>query len=442
MKTMSAILSITAISILSQSVSATETSESILFENVRIFDGVSNELTEKRDVLVTNNKIVKIAEDLPPNDAQIINGTGLTMMPGLIDTHIHMSFASISQMALVGGDAGFAQIYSTRDAKDVLLRGFTSVRDMGGNTFGLKQAIDQGVVPGPRIYLSGPVLSQTGGHGDFRFANQNSTLVGGDVPVFVQNGYAILADGVPEVLKGARENLRRGASHIKMAVGGGYASPTDPLLGVQYTYDEIAAAVSAASNWGTYVTIHAYHKEAINMAIDAGVKDIGHGQLLDKATLKKMAKKGVFLSTQPFTECHEPQLDSFSNQKLAQVCKGTEFVYKAAKDIKGLKITFGTDIFFVDQDTFKLQAKMMERLLPWYQPAEILHMATGTAGELLKMSGLRDPYPEAALGVIKEGAYADILLVKGDPTVDLKTVTNEESLLMIMKDGKIYKNTM
>jgi imidazolonepropionase-like amidohydrolase len=187
-------------------------------------------------------------------------------------------------------------------------------------------ALDEGLVPGPRIYPSGGPLSQTAGHGDFRFPNQGNPRFGGPTPEFERQGHGYIVDGVPEVLAAARENLRHGASQIKLMAGGGYASPADPLLGNQFTFEEIKAALDTAADWGTYVTIHAYHPSAINRAIDAGVKDIGHGQLLDEKTLRRMADKGVFLSTQPFTVCHEPQLDAFSNAKLAQVCKGTAFV--------------------------------------------------------------------------------------------------------------------
>ena len=259
--------------------------------------------------------------------------------------------------------------------------------------------------------------------------------------MWMEMGYTRIVDGVPLMLAGARENLRHGASHIKLAAGGGYSSPADPLTGNQFTFEEIKAAVDTAADWGTYVTIHSYHPSSINRAIDAGVKDVGHGQLLNKKTLRRMAKEGVFLSTQPFTVCHEPQLDDFSNSKLARVCKGTAFVYETAKKIPDLKVTYGTDIFLVPPEVATEQAKMMERLLKWYEPVEILRMATSTAGELFAMSGLRNPYPEADLGVIKEGAYADMLLVEGNPLKDLKAVTNSDNLKIIMKDGKIYKNT-
>ena len=414
-----------------------------LFTNVHVFDGVKEKRIENANVLVEGNLIKQISTDpIKADGAAVIDGAGRTLMPGLADTHVHLAFASLPQMKLLVGAPGYNYIYATKDAREMLMRGLTVVRDMAGDTFGLKQAIDEGIVPGPRIYPAGSIISQTGGHGDFRLPNQDNPRFGGDLaPVYKQN-HATLADGVPLVLAAARENLRRGASHVKLAAGGGYSSPADPLTGTQYTYDEIKAAVSAAENWGTYVTIHSYHPAAINQAIDAGVKDVGHGQLLDEKTLKRMAKEGVFLSTQPFTECSEPQLDDFSNSKLAIVCKGTEFIYKTAKNIKGLKITYGTDLFFVPPDVFATQTQQMERLLPWYEPVEILRMATSTAGELFKMSGLRNPYPDGDLGVVKEGAYADLLLVDGNPLEDLGAVTNQDNLKIIMKDGKIYKNTL
>jgi imidazolonepropionase-like amidohydrolase len=415
-----------------------------LIKNVRIFDGVNLKLTGATDVLIENNMIADIAANATASpDATVIDGGGRVLMPGLSDTHVHLAFATLPEMAFLTGLPSYNYIYSVGDAEQMLMRGFTSVRDMGGDVFGLKMAIDRGRVKGPRIYPSGATISQTAGHGDFRFPNQKHTKFGGQIVPYVQQGQGMIADGVPEVLAAARENLRLGASQIKIMTGGGYSSPADPLLGIQYTYDEVKAAVDAASNWGTYVTMHTYFPESVNMALDAGVKDVGHGQLLDKKTLQRMAKEGVFLSTQPFTECSEPQLSDFSNAKLAIVCKGTANVYKWAKDIPKLKVTYGTDMFFVPQETFAEQAKMMERLLPWYKPGEILKMATSNAGELFKMSGPnRDPYPQGELGVVKQGAYADLLLVEGNPLEDLGAVTDTGNLKLIMKDGVIFKNTL
>jgi len=414
-----------------------------LFTNVNVFDGKNEKRIMNANVLIEGNLIKQIStKKIAADGATVIDGGGRTLMPGLADTHVHLAFATLSQMHVVAGLPGYNYIYSTKDAKAMLMHGVTVVRDMGGDVFGLKQAIDEGVVPGPRIYPSGGALSQTAGHFDFRFPNQRHPRFGGSIePVYLQ-GQGYLVDGVPLVLAAARENLRHGASQIKLMAGGGYASPADPLLGNQFTFEEIKAAVDTAADWGTYVTIHSYHPSAINRAIDAGIKDVGHGQLLDEKTLRRMAKEGVFLSTQPFTVCHEAQLSDFSNEKLAQVCKGTAFVYEIAKKIPDLKVTYGTDFFNVPQEVFDEQVKQMERLLKWYKPVEILRMATSTSGELFKMSGMRNPYTEGDLGVVKKGAYADLLLVDGNPLEDLSAVTNAEHIKIIMKDGKIYKNTL
>jgi imidazolonepropionase-like amidohydrolase len=419
-------------------------SSQVLIQNVRVFDGTSDELSGPTSVLVEDNKIASISADArAAGNATVIDGGGRVLMPGLSDTHTHVMFASLPQATFLVGDPSYNYIYATKDAREMLMRGITSIRDMAGNSFGLKAAIDQGLVPGPRIFPSGGMLSQTGGHGDFRLPNQTNPLFGGYIEQLYLQGHGYMVDGVPAVLAAAREVLRKGASQVKVAAGGGYSSPADPLTGAQFTYDEIKAAVDAASNWGSYVTIHAYHPEAINVALDAGVKDVGHGQLLDKETLQRMADEGVFLSTQPFTLCSEPQLDDFSNSKLAIVCQGTPNVYQWSKEIPELKVTWGTDLFFVSEEMFAEQVKQMERLLPWFTPGEILIMATGNAGELFKMSGPNQhPYPDGDLGVVREGAYADLLLVDGNPLEELSAVTDTDNLRIIMKDGVIYKNTL
>jgi imidazolonepropionase-like amidohydrolase len=310
----------------------------ILFTNVNVFDGVSEKLIRNANVVVTGNIITAVStEDLAVAGGRVIDGGGRTLMPGLSDTHVHLAFSTIPIAPFLTGDPNYNVIFATRDAEAMLMRGVTSVRDMGGNVFGMKQAIDEGLIPGPRF--------------------------GGTIGTLFLQGHGYIADGVPEVLAAARENLRHGASQIKVMTGGGYSSPADPLTDTQYTVEEIKAAVDVARNWDTYVTIHAYTVESINQALDAGVRDVGHGQLLDKETLQRMAKEGVFLSTQPFTECSEPQLNDFSNAKLAIVCKGTEFVYKTAREIPKLKLTYGTDMFNLPQDVFATQVKQMERLL-------------------------------------------------------------------------------
>jgi len=332
------------------------------------------------------------------------------------------------------------QVVAAASAKGYLMRGVTTVRDMGGPVFGLKRAIDEGLLPGPRIYPSGEFISQTGGHGDLRYENENHPRFGGRRAKVDLEGVFRIADGVPEVLAAVRDNIRLGASQVKLAAGGGYGSPTDPIDSTQFSLDELKAAVGAAEDYGTYVAVHAYLPRSVNRAIDAGVKVIEHGHLLDEKTFKRMEKEGIWLSTQPFTVCNEPQLSASSNTKLAIVCKGTAAMYETVKKFPNLKVTYGTDIFN-DPVGIHQEIKWMDRLMKWYTPGEVLVMATGNAGELLKLSGNRNPYP-GDLGVIKEGALADVLLVEGNLLDDIKVVGDTDNLRVIIKDGKVYKNTL
>jgi imidazolonepropionase-like amidohydrolase len=251
-----------------------------------------------------------------------------------------------------------------------------------------------------------------------------------------------MVDGPERVLAAARENLRLGATQLKLAIGGGVSSPSDPIDTTQFTYEEIKAAVDAAENWGTYVTVHGYTPRAVNIAIDAGVKVIEHGQLLDKATVERMAREGIWLSFQPFTECSEPNLNALQNAKQAIVCQGTANIYEWMKEMPDLKVTHGTDTFLSPETGLAGATEQMERLTKWFAPFDILKMSTSNVGELLKLSGPRNPYQDGDLGVVAEGAYADLLLVDGNPLEDIGAVTNPGNLLIIMKDGVIYKNTL
>ena len=415
----------------------------ILIKNVRIFDGKEAKLSPATDVWIVGNKIEQISTTAARSadaNAEVVDGAGRVLMPGLIESHAHLTWAATPLADLLNSRPPYVQIVATVEAGNMLMRGVTSVRDMGGPVFGLKRAIDEGIVPGPRIYPSGAFISQTSGHADFRQQNDLHAQFGGQRFVLERKGHAYVVDGVPLVRAAVRENLRHGASQIKVMVGGGYASPTDPIESTQFSFDEIKAAVDAAEDFGTYVAVHVYTPRGANRAIDAGAKVIEHGQLLDEKTLKRMAKEGIWLSTQPFTTCNEPQLDDVSNAKLAVVCKGTGFVYEAIKKFPKLKVTYGTDIFN-DPHNMENEIKWLDRLSEWYSPGEILIMATGTAGELLELSGIRDPYP-GDLGVVKEGALADLLLVDGNPLEDVKVVGELENLRVIIKDGQVYKNTL
>jgi imidazolonepropionase-like amidohydrolase len=322
------------------------------------------------------------------------------------------------------------------------MRGFTTVRDMGGPAFGLKKAIDQGIVDGPRIYPSGAMITITGGHGDFRQTFELPRILGGPLPRMEVLGAAMLADSPDEVRLRAREQLMLGATQIKLSAGGGVASPHSPLDVTTFTEHELRAAVEAAGNWGTYVAVHAYTPAAIQLAITAGVKCIEHGQLMDEATAKLIAERGIWLSTQPFPDEAAKAFppDSQEHAKALEVIAGTDRTYALAKKYK-LKTAFGTDVLFSPAQA-QQQGAILASLVRWYTPSETLVMATGTNAQLLALSGNRNPYP-GKLGVVDEGALADLLLVDGNPLENIKLIADPaRNFLVIMKDGKIYKNTV
>lgn len=418
----------------------------VLFANVRVFDGKNGRLTGSSHVLVRGNTISKISSEPILTDSSayttIIDGNGRTLMPGLIDAHTHIMFATISQADVLTGDIGYVNVAATKAAEEMLLRGFTSIRDLGGPVFGLKRGIDRGLVPGPRIWPSGAFISQSGGHGDFRLPNDMPARPG-DFTYTERVGGAAIADNPDVVRQRTRELLALGASQIKLMAGGGVSSTYDPLDVTQYTVPELRAAVEAAENWGTYVTVHAYTPRAVRQAIEAGVKCIDHGQLLDDDTAKLMADKGVWWSLQPFIDDRRgtrfPE-GSINRIKQLQMYKGTDAAYRLAQKYK-IRVAWGVDNL-LDAASTRRQNEFLTRMLRWYPPSEILVMATSHNAELLALSGQRSPY-QGKLGVVEEGALADLLLVDGDPIANLKLLEDPaKSLLVIMKDGKIYKNAL
>jgi imidazolonepropionase-like amidohydrolase len=417
-----------------------------LFSNVRIFDGKSDKLSAPSYVLVRGNVIEKISTTPLPTDRRadtvLIDGGGRTLMPGLIDAHWHAMLAITPLNELVTIDDGYLNLLAGREAESTLMRGFTTIRDMGGPVFGLKRAIDEGVVVGPRIYPSGAMITITGGHGDFRQPYELPRTLGVPATRTEEMGGSMIADSPDEVRVRAREQLMLGASQIKLTAGGGVASPHSPLDVSTFTEPELRAAVEAASNWGTYVTVHAYTPESIQRAIAAGVKCIEHGHLMDEPTAKLIAEKGIWLSMQAFpdelAEAFPP--GSFEREKAMEVFAGTDTTYKLAKKYK-IKTAWGTDVLFSPALARK-QGALLTKLVQWYTPAEVLIMATSTNAQLLALSGKRNPYP-GKLGRIEEGALADLLLVDGDPLANIKLLEDPaRNFVVIMKDGKIYKNTL
>ena len=432
-----------ALAMLMAGAAAAQAPTEVLFRNVRVFDGRSDRLTALTQVLVRGNRIAAIGLAVPAApDATVVDGAGRTLMPGLIDAHWHTILVRPTPEQAIHGDVGLTNLVAGVEARATLMRGFTSVRDLGGPSFGLKQAIDSGVVEGPRIWPSGAMITVTSGHGDFRLLSELPRDASRPLSRMEQIGGSMVADSPDAVRQRVREQLMLGASQIKLTAGGGVSSPHSPLDVSTFTSEELKAAVDAATNWGTYVTVHAYTPTAVRLAIDAGVKVIEHAHLIDDATAAYMAEKGIWLSTQPFMAEEGSAFPPGSVQYLKQkeVFDGTEVIYGLVRKHR-IKTAFGTDILFSESQA-RRQGVLLAAMTRWFTSAEVLRMATSTNGELLALSGLRSPY-EGKLGVVEEGALADLLLVDGDPIANIRLIEDpERNLRVIMKDGRIYKNSL
>jgi imidazolonepropionase-like amidohydrolase len=423
-----------------------ENSSRSLFHDVRVLDSRTGQVSAPRDVLIEGSTISSMAPSgalatAADAGATVIEGEQRTLMPGLIDAHWHSAFAAVPLAVAMSADPAYIHLVAGRTATETLMRGFTTVRDCGGPTFGLKRAIDSGVLPGPRIFPAGAMISQSGGHGDFRLPYEIPRGVCGCLAHAELVGASRIADGVDEVLRASREQLMLGATQIKLMAGGGVASSYDPLDVTQYTEAELHAAVQAAENWGTYVMVHAYTPRSVQQAIRAGVRCIEHGHLLDDETVELIAREKVWWCLQPFLDDEDAvPLTGDSRAKFLQMTAGTDNAYRLAKR-HGVRVAWGTDMLFNHELTAR-QGKQLAKMVRWFTPAEILTMATATNAELLQMSGPRNPYP-GPLGVVEEGALADLLLVDGDPVGDITPLSRPEtSLVVIMKDGVTVKNAL
>jgi imidazolonepropionase-like amidohydrolase len=306
----------------------------VLFTNFRLFDGKGPNLRSGLHLLVDGNKIAALETGARPAPAggRTIDCGGRVLMPGLIDAHWHATFAALTISTLLSADVGYIHLAASAEAQRTLMRGFTTVRDVGGPSFALKKAIDEGLISGPRIFPSGAMISQTAGHGDFRSIYEvprtGTTLTRSEAI-----GATAIADSADEVRRRTREQLMAGASQIKLAVGGGVSSLRDPLDTTQFTAPEIRAAVEAAEDWGAYVTVHVYTPIGIKRALDAGVKCIEHGQLTDEDAVRMMADKGIWWSLQPFIGSSPDDglnLDAEQQAKLKAVFRGTDVAYGLA----------------------------------------------------------------------------------------------------------------
>jgi imidazolonepropionase-like amidohydrolase len=438
----------------------------VLFTNVNVFDGKSDRLEEGMSVLVEGNLIKKVAKgDIEAGaDATVIDGGGRTLMPGLIDSHVHLTHMILEGGLTAWEAATWEEIgaITAAAAREFLMSGFTTVRDMGGMGGGFKRVIDRDDLVGPRIYPAGAYISQTSGHGDLRLSSQlNPAQAGRQMSNLEQLRITRLADGVPAVLNATRENFATGAAYIKIMAGGGVTSAKDPLHTLQYTPEEISAAVESAANWDTYVAVHIYQADGIKRAINLGVKSIDHGHFIDEDGMRLLKEKGAFLSTNLGAFSDEPLKhpvygDPTGPQypKVIQFPKARDKFLNLAKTFQP-KMVFNSDIVLSDKLSGRAGRDYQMYLhAKWFGPFEALRALTSVPGQLARLTGKNNPYP-GQLGVVEDGAYADILLVDGNPLEDISVLgansewfdakprgESIETIRLIMKDGVIYKNTL
>lgn len=418
--------------------------QATVFRNLRLFDGKAATLRSGASVIVDGRTIRDVASGQvgAPDGATIIDCGGRTLMPGLIDAHAHIMMASLPMQTLLSAEVGFIHLAASVAAEAMLLRGFTTIRDLGGPAFALKRAIDTGMITGPRIFPSGAFISQTAGHGDFRFTYETPRRPG-RLTRTEEVGAAAIADSPDEVRRATREQLMAGATQIKIMAGGGVSSLYDPLDVTQFSRAEITAAVEAADDWGVYVAAHVYTPNGIRRCVEQGVKCIEHGQLADEDSARLMADRGVWWSLQPFLDdgdANPMPPGSESRAKQLVMSAGTDTAYRLAKRY-GIKTAWGTDTLF-DARLATRQGAQLSKLTRWYAPADVLKMGTSVNGELLAQSGLRNPYP-GKLGVVENGAMADLILVDGDPLANIQLIDDPaRNFRIIMKDGRIHKNTL
>jgi imidazolonepropionase-like amidohydrolase len=451
------------------SIADAQPQQGVLFTNVMVWDGTSEAL-RKADVLVTGNKISEVSDEplavIQSTDMTVIDGGGRTLMPGLIDAHVHLNLQLLENPAAIDGvnNMTWEEVgaLAYESAQEYLYSGFTTVRDLCGSHDGLRKHIEAGTLTGPRIYLSGACISQTSGHGDWRppsgVVRKNQTETS-----HVENlGIVALADGGDEVLKACRNNLAGGADFCKMMAGGGVTSQRDPLHSLQGTMEELKAMVQATGQWDTVGAVHAYHDESVRRALEAGVMSIEHGNLMSEASTFRLVKKmDAFVV---------PAMAGFSKQLLEHPVYGNPDLPLRGKVMQiienyatwvelanktSINIGFGTDVVVSNLLASRgIRDFQMGQFDESFGRLRTLKSMTSDNGQLMRLTGKNNPYP-GKLGVIEVGAYADIILVDGNPLEDLsvlgasydmwappRATQSVSTIRFIMKDGKIYKNTL
>jgi imidazolonepropionase-like amidohydrolase len=422
--------------------SSPEGPASIIITNVDVWDGKGEEVVSA-DVLIENNLIKAVGTNLSANGATIIDGNGGTLTPGLIDMHTHIMLNGDKAFYTGQGDYDAFAIgaWAYRDMNMLLDQGFTSIRDIAGNSLSLSKATKSGSMRGPRIWSSGPAFSSTGGHGDSGMWNE---MPGEGNPAHYTMNLPI-ADGRDELIKQARWIFRHGGAFLKIFVGGGVASDYDPLEIIEYTPEELETIVQIAEDNKSYASIHAYRDDAINRALDAGVKCIEHGFLMSESTVKRLADENIVLSLQGYVSAVQfanpevvPWFTDEQKRKATQVHEGALQMIEWARK-HDVFIVSGGDMFA--ENTIIAKENMTIEATFGFEPWEIMQHGTYNAGKVLAMSGpARNPYREGPIGVIEAGAYADIIVWENSPLDDIENLLPNENIQLLMKDGEVLRN--
>jgi imidazolonepropionase-like amidohydrolase len=414
---------------MSNATGSSSMSSSMLITHAHLLDPAEGTLSDTSWVTVADGRITAAGNGIPPStgsELTVIDAAGATVMPGLIDAHVHLLLTSLDLTDANTWTPGYATVRALAEAERMLRRGFTTVRDVGGADYGMARAIDEGLALGPRLIFGGKALSQTGGHGDLRLKSDDTLPCCQARPSFAR-----IADGVDEVRRAARDEFRKGAAHLKMLLSGGVVSPLDEISQVQYSDEEMRAAVAEADNHNRYVTVHAYHPRAINRALQAGVRCVEHGNLIDGETISLLLERDAYLvpTLVTFEQLHrvgkQAGLPEVSYRKLTEVREaGLSALEKAHR--AGVNLLYGSDLLGPMQhaqlDEFTLRTQVQ-------RPIDVIRSATTTAAKLLNLEG--------QIGALTPGAHADLLILDGNPLDDIARLTRpEKHLRYVIKAGQ------
>jgi imidazolonepropionase-like amidohydrolase len=407
----------------------------ILFKNLSLLDPRWDEAREGYEVLVEGELIKEVSSSaIKADNAHVVDCGRRTLMPGLIDCHVHVFLVEVNIRNLENVPLTLLTAKSAELMRGMIDRGFTTVRDTGGADWGIKTAVESGLIPGPRLFISGRAIGPTGGHSDSRRRTDSGAPCGCCKAMV----YCMaIADGADEVRKLVREQMRQGADQIKIMCSGGVASPYDPLDSLQFSEAEIAAATDEAKNFGRYVLAHAYTPEAITRAVTNGVRTIEHGNLIDQKSAQLLKSKGGYMIANLVTYFSMKERAAQFGMTADMLAKNDIVLEGALRSLEickaaGVKVGYGTDLLGqlqVDQSQeFMYRAKVLK-------PIEIVRQATVVGAEILRQEG--------KLGIVEPGAFADLIVVDGDPLKRLELFLDQGAHLpAIMKAGKFHKNAL